>query len=91
MHLCWGNWHGPHHRDISIEKIFKVIDFEENFSPFKHLTQRTQDWSVYLCLLSQIVMSAKPGILLFESANPRHAHEVDIFESLKHLIPEDKV
>ena len=24
MHLCWGNWHGPHHRDIPIEKIFKV-------------------------------------------------------------------
>ena len=24
MHLCWGNWHGPHHRDIPVEKIFKV-------------------------------------------------------------------
>ena len=24
MHLCWGNWHGPHHRDISVEKIFNV-------------------------------------------------------------------
>ena len=25
IHLCWGNWHGPHHHDIDIEKIFKVI------------------------------------------------------------------
>ena len=24
MHLCWGNWHGPHHRDIPVDKIFKV-------------------------------------------------------------------
>ena len=36
-------------------------------------------------------MKARPGILLFESANPRHAHEVDIFKSLKHMIPDDKI
>ena len=24
LHLCWGNWHGPHHHDIPIDKIFKV-------------------------------------------------------------------
>ena len=36
-------------------------------------------------------MSAKPNILLFESANPRHAHEVDTFERLKDEIPEEKV
>ena len=36
-------------------------------------------------------MSARPDILLFESANPRHAHEVDIFEKLKDEIPESKV
>ena len=29
--------------------------------------------------------------MLFEAANPRHAHEVDIFRELKHLIPQDKV
>ena len=29
MHLCWGNWHGPHHRDIPIEKIFKVCSFRK--------------------------------------------------------------
>lgn len=61
MHLCWGNWHGPHHKDISVEKIFKIV------------------------------MSARPDILLFESANSRHAHEVDIFEKLKDKIPESKV
>ena len=39
----------------------------------------------------QIVMSARPSILLFEAANPRHAHEVDVFKQLKHLIPDDKI
>jgi len=61
MHLCWGNWHGPHHHDIDIEKIF------------------------------QVVMAASPAILLFEAANPRHAHEVDVFRKLKDLIPDNKV
>ena len=36
-------------------------------------------------------MSARPSILLFEAANPRHAHEVDVFKQLKHLIPDDKI
>ena len=36
-------------------------------------------------------MRARPSILLFESANPRHAHEVDIFRSLKEQIPANKV
>lgn len=36
-------------------------------------------------------MSARPAVLLFEAANPRHAHEVDIFKHLKDLIPQDKV
>ena len=39
----------------------------------------------------QIVMSARPSILLFEAANPRHAHEVEVFKQLKHLIPQDKI
>jgi len=61
IHLCWGNWHGPHHHDIPIEKIFKIV------------------------------MRARPSLLLFESANPRHAHEVDVFKAFKDLIPEEKV
>jgi 5-methyltetrahydropteroyltriglutamate--homocysteine methyltransferase len=25
MHLCWGNYPGPHHRDIALEKIIDVV------------------------------------------------------------------
>ena len=39
----------------------------------------------------QVVMAASPAILLFEAANPRHAHEVDVFRKLKDLIPDNKV
>jgi 5-methyltetrahydropteroyltriglutamate--homocysteine methyltransferase len=45
MHVCWGNYEGPHNFDIPLEKI---ID---------------------------IVLSARPATILFESANPRHEHE----------------
>ena len=45
MHLCWGNYEGPHHLDIDVEKIVGAI------------------------------LRAKPSTLLFEAANPRHAHE----------------
>jgi 5-methyltetrahydropteroyltriglutamate--homocysteine methyltransferase len=59
MHLCWGNYGGPHHHDMNFADI---ID---------------------------IVMSAKPSTLLFEAANPRHAHEWSLFESYK--LPEGKI
>ncbi|MEM9442434.1 MAG: cobalamin-independent methionine synthase II family protein [Pseudomonadota bacterium] len=59
MHLCWGNYEGPHHKDIPLKNI---ID---------------------------IVLSAKPQTLLFEAANPRHAHEWKVFADC-HL-PENKV
>jgi 5-methyltetrahydropteroyltriglutamate--homocysteine methyltransferase len=39
--------------------------------------------------LLPIVLAAKPQGLLFEAANPRHAHEWVVFESAK--LPEDKV
>ena len=45
MHLCWGNYPGPHHHDVSIAEIIDVV------------------WA------------AKPQTVLFEAANPRHAHE----------------
>jgi 5-methyltetrahydropteroyltriglutamate--homocysteine methyltransferase len=45
MHLCWGNYEGPHHLDIPLERIIDVI------------------------------LRAKPATILFEAANPRHAHE----------------
>ncbi len=61
LHLCWGNYEGPHHRDMPFEKLF------------------------------DIVMRAKPQALLFEAANPRHAHEWAVFAARKRDIPDDKV
>ena len=49
LHVCWGNYEGPHHRDIPLEAIAGVL------------------------------LSAKPQGLLFEAANPRHAHEWTVF------------
>jgi 5-methyltetrahydropteroyltriglutamate--homocysteine methyltransferase len=59
MHLCWGNYGGPHHCDVPFRDIIDVV------------------------------MKAKPQTLLFEAANPRHAHEWSIFEDYK--LPEGKV
>ena len=59
MHVCWGNYEGPHHHDIPME------------------------------LLLPIVMKAKPQALLFEAANPRHAHEWTVFRDTK--LPADKI
>jgi len=59
MHLCWGNYEGPHHKDIPLADI---ID---------------------------IVLAARPNGLVFEAANPRHAHELAVFEDVK--LPEGKV
>lgn len=61
MHLCWGNYEGPHHHDIAFEKLF------------------------------DLVMRAKPQTLLFEAANPRHAHEWSVFASRRRDIPDNKV
>jgi 5-methyltetrahydropteroyltriglutamate--homocysteine methyltransferase len=59
MHLCWGNYEGPHHHDVPLADI---VD---------------------------IVFLAKPSAISFEAANPRHAHEWALFETLK--LPEGKV
>ena len=59
MHLCWGNYEGPHHCDVPLAD---VID---------------------------IVFTAKPHAISFEAANPRHAHEWIVFETVK--LPEGKV
>ena len=45
MHVCWGNYEGPHHRDVPLATILPTV------------------------------LKAKPQGLLFETANPRHAHE----------------
>ena len=49
LHVCWGNYEGPHHRDIPLEAIADTL------------------------------LSARPRGLLFEAANPRHAHEWTVF------------
>ncbi len=59
LHLCWGNYEGPHHLDIGVEKIIDAV------------------------------LHAKPQTILFEAANPRHAHEWVIWKDAK--IPDDKV
>ncbi len=59
MHVCWGNYEGPHHRDVPLADI---ID---------------------------IVFMARPNAISFEAANPRHAHEWKLFETVK--LPDGKV
>jgi 5-methyltetrahydropteroyltriglutamate--homocysteine methyltransferase len=59
MHLCWGNYPGPHHCDIAITEIIDLV------------------WG------------ARPQTVLFEAANPRHAHEWEVFRSTP--VPDDKV
>ena len=61
VHICWGNYEGPHTCDIGMEKVFSTL----------------------------IKVNAK--YLLFETSNPRHAHEWVIFRERFEQIPEDKV
>ena len=59
MHLCWGNYPGPHHCDVPLADIVDLV------------------WK------------AKPTTVLFEGANPRHAHEWAVLAELG--VPDDKV
>jgi len=59
MHVCWGNYEGPHHHDVPMARLLPIV------------------------------LKAKPQGLLFEAANPRHAHEWAVFKSAS--IPEDKI
>ena len=61
VHICWGNYEGPHVCDISMKKMFDTL------------------------------MSSKAQYLLFETSNPRHAHEWQIFQERKNDIPENKI
>jgi 5-methyltetrahydropteroyltriglutamate--homocysteine methyltransferase len=49
LHLCWGNYEGPHNHDIPLADI---ID---------------------------LVLAMPVGAISFEAANPRHAHEWQVF------------
>jgi 5-methyltetrahydropteroyltriglutamate--homocysteine methyltransferase len=59
LHLCWGNYEGPHHHDVALADI---ID---------------------------IVFTARADGISLEAANPRHAHEFAVFETVK--LPAGKV
>jgi 5-methyltetrahydropteroyltriglutamate--homocysteine methyltransferase len=59
LHVCWGNYEGPHHLDIPVEAIMDHI------------------------------LEAKPATILFEAANPRHAHEWTAWRDA--AIPDDKI
>jgi 5-methyltetrahydropteroyltriglutamate--homocysteine methyltransferase len=61
VHICWGNYEGPHVCDIDMDKVFPVL------------------------------MKTRSRYLLFESSNPRHAHEWTVFKARKSEIPDDKV
>jgi 5-methyltetrahydropteroyltriglutamate--homocysteine methyltransferase len=53
LHLCWGNYEGPHHCDVPLKDIIDVV------------------------------FTAKVSAISFEAANPRHAHEWTVFETVK--------
>jgi 5-methyltetrahydropteroyltriglutamate--homocysteine methyltransferase len=59
MHVCWGNYEGPHHHDVPMQRLLPIV------------------------------LKAKPQALLFEAANPRHAHEWSVFQNTR--IPDDKI
>ena len=58
LHVCWGNYEGPHHRDVALGDIIDIL------------------------------LTARPAGLSIEGANPRHAHEWNVFEHVK--LPEGK-
>ncbi|HEX4111826.1 MAG TPA: cobalamin-independent methionine synthase II family protein [Stellaceae bacterium] len=59
VHLCWGNYDGPHHCDVPLADII------------------------------ELAFTARPDGISFEAANPRHAHEWKLFETVK--VPDGKV
>lgn len=61
VHICWGNYEGPHVCDLSMDKIFSTL------------------------------MNVSANYILFETSNPRHAHEWTVFKDRKLEIPDDKI
>ncbi len=63
MHVCWGNYEGPHHHDIGLDRILDVV------------------------------LKARPATILFEGANPRHAHEWEVWAAAAKAgrIPDHKI
>jgi 5-methyltetrahydropteroyltriglutamate--homocysteine methyltransferase len=61
IHICWGNYEGPHTCDIGMDKVLSTL------------------------------LRTKARYLLFETSNPRHAHEWTVFEERKNDLPDDVV
>ena len=61
VHICWGNYEGPHICDIDMDKVFSTL------------------------------MNTRARYVLFETSNPRHAHEWTVFRDRKAEIPDDKI
>lgn len=61
VHICWGNYEGPHTCDITMDKVLPTL------------------------------LKTKAKYLLFETSNPRHAHEWTVIEEHKNSIPDDVV
>ena len=61
VHICWGNYEGPHVCDIEMDKVFTTL------------------------------MNTRARYVLFETSNPRHAHEWTVFRDRASEIPDDKV
>ena len=59
IHICWGNYEGPHDHDIAFAKV------------------------------APILVKSKPQALVVEAANPRHAHEWNVWHETK--LPDDKI
>lgn len=59
LHVCWGNYEGPHHHDAPMEMVLPIA------------------------------LRANIGALLFESSNPRHAHEWQVFADAD--LPDDLI
>jgi 5-methyltetrahydropteroyltriglutamate--homocysteine methyltransferase len=58
LHLCWGNYAGPHHHDVELREIIEPV------------------------------LKTNAAFIYFEAANPRHAHEWEVWEEVK--IPDGK-
>lgn len=59
LHVCWGNYEGPHTRDIALGTLLPEL------------------------------LKLRIGGLLFEGANPRHAHEWTVWRETK--VPDDLI
>ena len=61
VHICWGNYEGPHCCDIPMDTVFSTL------------------------------MKVDARYVLFETSNPRHAHEWTVFRDRKSEIPDDTI